>query len=106
MDRLAITILAFAAGAVMHVVAVTFALLSNIGERLVFFLTPGGLLARELGLADPNWRLAFPTAAVLLAWYASWSNCAGITDAAARAECSANGGAQVFGMVLGVLLFV
>lgn len=57
-DRTALVkaaVLAFVAGALMHVVAVTFALLSNIGERLLYFLTPGGLVSRELGLWDPSW---------------------------------------------------
>ncbi len=45
----------FAAGAVMHIVAVTFALLSGLGERLLFLLTPGGLAARELELGRATW---------------------------------------------------
>lgn len=52
------------------------------------------------------WRIGIPIVAVLLAWYASWSNCSAIENTAARAQCSGDSGAQVFGMVLGFLLVV
>jgi hypothetical protein len=46
--------IAFVTGALMHLVASTLGLVS-VSEAVRFFLTPGGWVAREIGLFDRTW---------------------------------------------------